>query len=167
MTTTTVTDIQSKREELSLDAVLKDFEHWRATKPNSSVPIPEELWKKIFRLSEQHSPATLRRLLGITSRQYNQKHNQLCADLNKPTLEAAQIPTVELCEVKVVSKETPKVVPKPAYKPLDVPATTTIIAEFCRPDGQIMKIHTTTNRFEELLQAFFKGNTDDTSHTET
>ena len=35
--------------------------------------------------------------------------------------------------------------------------TTTSVVELYRPDGMLMKIHFTTDRFEELLRAFFKA----------
>jgi hypothetical protein len=40
----------------------------------------------------------------------------------------------------------------------DIPlATNTLIVEFCRADGKIMKIHTTTESFSALMKAFFCG----------
>ena len=44
-----------------------------------------------------------------------------------------------------------------AYKPAEAFATNTSIVELRRPDGMLMKIHICTDRFEELLRAFFKG----------
>jgi hypothetical protein len=44
-----------------------------------------------------------------------------------------------------------------AYKPAEAFTTTTSVVELYRPDGMLMKIHICTDRFEELLRAFFKG----------
>ena len=62
------------------------------------------------------------------------------------------LPTaLEFCEVK--NKESYPL----AYKPAEAFATNTSIVELYRPDGMLMKIHICTDRFEELLRAFFKG----------
>ena len=41
------------------------------------------------------------------------------------------------------------------YKPAEAFTTTTSVVELYRPDGMMMKIHFTTDRFAELLRAFF------------
>ena len=59
---------------------------------------------------------------------------------------------VEFCEVK----------PAAAYplvgKPAKAFSTETCVVELYRPDGMLMKIHICTDRFNELLTAFFNGN---------
>lgn len=44
-----------------------------------------------------------------------------------------------------------------AYKPAEAFATNTCVVELYRPDGMLMKIHICTDRFDELLNAFYKG----------
>lgn len=44
-----------------------------------------------------------------------------------------------------------------AYKPAEAFVTNTCVVELYRPDGMLMKIHICTDRFDELLQAFYKG----------
>jgi len=43
------------------------------------------------------------------------------------------------------------------YKPAEAFSTATSVVEIRRPDGMLMSIHICTDRFEELLRAFFKG----------
>lgn len=43
------------------------------------------------------------------------------------------------------------------YKPAEAFSTATSVVEIRRPDGMLMSIHICTDRFEELLSAFFKG----------
>lgn len=57
---------------------------------------------------------------------------------------------IDFCE----AKDTPS---SSLYKPARIPATNTLVVEFCRADGRIMKIHTTTDSFSELMKAFFGG----------
>jgi hypothetical protein len=58
-------------------------------------------------------------------------------------------PHIDFCEVNQTQT--------PLYKPARIPATNTLVVEFCRADGRIMKIHTTTDSFSELMKAFFAG----------
>lgn len=42
------------------------------------------------------------------------------------------------------------------YQKGDILATNTVIVEIFNPAGQRMRIHTVTQRFKELLSAFYK-----------
>jgi hypothetical protein len=58
---------------------------------------------------------------------------------------------IDFCEVQ--EKESYPL----AYKPAEAFATNTCVVELYRPDGMLMKIHICTDRFDELLRAFYKG----------
>ena len=136
--------------KLSLDNVLDEMERWRANKdPHKPTSIPDELWHKIFMLAKQYPPSKIRVLFGISNQQYQRKFKQLFPKEIYP-----EFSEVDLCEVN-----TPSVV-----SPHDIPATNTVIVEFIRKDGQIMRIHTTTHHFQKLIQAFFEGGLDAASH---
>jgi len=53
-----------------------------------------------------------------------------------------------LCEVKI----TPK---KSSYQPQSLPSGKTLVVEFCRADGRVMKIHTTQDSIPTLMKAFY------------
>lgn len=59
--------------------------------------------------------------------------------------------SIDFCEVQE------KMTYPLAYKPAEAFATNTCVVELYRPDGMLMKIHICTDRFEELLHAFYKG----------
>jgi hypothetical protein len=63
---------------------------------------------------------------------------------------------IELAPQKLDFCEAKPAIPL-AYKPAKAFDTTTSIVELYRPDGMLMKIHICTDRFEELLRAFFNG----------
>ena len=132
----------------SIDSILKEMEAWRASKKSGydPTPIPEELWHKIFSLGKVHSLTKIKALFGISSSQYNKKYAQLYPDTPQKIDDA--LASIDFCEVK--PKES-------IYQPLNIPATNTVIVEFCRGDGKIMKIHTTTHSFKDLIQGFFTG----------
>jgi len=51
-------------------------------KPNASAAIPDELWRKIFTLAKTHTASKIRSLLGISTKQYNSKYEQMLAHTN-------------------------------------------------------------------------------------
>jgi hypothetical protein len=63
--------------------------------------------------------------------------------------------TVEFCEVP--RKPAPAPATPLVHKPAQAFTTNTSVVEVYRPDGMLMKIHICTDRFEELLRAFFNG----------
>ena len=67
------------------------------------------------------------------------------------TLSNASTEALDFCEVQ--DKATYPL----GYKPAEAFATNTCIVELYRPDGMLMKIHICTDRFDELLHAFYKG----------
>ncbi|NRA88697.1 MAG: hypothetical protein HRU28_15210 [Rhizobiales bacterium] len=134
--------------KVSLDEVLVELENWRANKPSPTASIPDSLWHKIFALAKIHTETKIRSLLSISTKQYNSKYAQLFSPKATSTASNAKI---DLCQIKTPAPE------KAVYQPLKIPASNTIVAEFYRPDGCIMKIHTTTESFSSLINAFFEA----------
>jgi hypothetical protein len=132
----------------TLQDVLQEFEQWRATKSNPGEPIPDPLWRNIFTLANTISPAKLRAIFGMSNAQYQRKFHELTPDANGALAQSppASPPPLAFCEAKVR---------QPFYQPQKLPSTPTMVVEFCRADGQLMKIHTTTDSFKALLSLFF------------
>lgn len=132
-----------------LDTVLKEMAVWRENKViHKQTAIPDELWRKILSLGNYHGATKIRSLFGISSKQYESKQQQIAGTISQPNTTH-----VEFCQVAA----TP---PQPAYKPEAIPtinANTVTVVEFCRHDGNIMKIHTTTQHFKTIIQSFFEG----------
>lgn len=152
----------------SLDEVLTAIEDWRANKPNASTAIPDPLWCKIFTLAKTHTASKIRALLGISTKQYNSKYEQFfthpTAD-KKQSSEQKQADIIDLCQIK--TSPPPQPTSASMYKPLKIPATNTIIAEFRHADGRIMKIHSTSDSALQLIQAFFQDLTNAPDHVKT
>jgi hypothetical protein len=136
---------------LSLDVVLEEMHRWRQNKdPLKQKTIPDELWHKIFKLAKHYPPAKIRVLFAVSNSQYQKKFKQLY-----PNEVADESSEVDLCEVKTQSS---------VYRSFNIPASNTVIIEFIRQDGPIMRIHTTTDHFQQLIQAFFAGGNDAANH---
>ncbi len=139
---------------LNLEAVLQQLEDWRTTKDqHQQISIPDSLWHNIFALTKTHSPVKLRGLFGISTAQYKKKYEQLYSNQNNYGLKNKN-PSAAMNFYEVPP-------PRKNNKPMDlepyVPVTTTLIVEFSRADGKIMKIHTTTDNFKNLIDAFYAG----------
>jgi len=138
----------SQGNAVTLDDVIQSITHWRATKNNRNVPIPDTIWKDIFILFKKFPEQTLCSALCITKLQFQRKLEEQKFSSTMPS-QPPELPRMDFCEVKTPSP--------PIYKPAKIPATNTLVVEFCRADGRIMKIHTTTDSFAELMKAFFAG----------
>jgi len=141
-----------KNAAITLDSVMSEMEDWRSNKTNRGNRIPDELWRKIIYLAEKHSLSKIRALFGVSKDQYDTKYNEL-GSMNAVTKETAS-PEVEFREVK--TKRDPHPAATERYHMPDLPATNTVVVELFRGDGKLMKIHMTTHRFKELLQAFYE-----------
>lgn len=162
----TVTDFKANISKPTLDGTLKDFEQWRATKTNPATPIPDALWSKLFDLANQYSPATVKRLFGISAKQYNAKLQEFQSKqrdsaqttqhkpISQPNIKNKELISKgnghsnELCQINIKKKESP-------YELAPLPSAKTVIVEFCRSDGKIMKIHTTQDSITNLINTFF------------
>lgn len=147
---------------LSIDTVLQELQHWRDNREvHKEISIPETLWKKIFSLAKTHNPVKIRSLFGISCQQYQNKFNQY---FPPPDKAASTQPTdsapVQFCQAEVNSK------PPPLYQPLKIPATNTLVVEFCRSDGQVMRIHATHECLATIMPLFFNGDAHARHHTQ-
>jgi hypothetical protein len=148
-----VTEVANRTQTSSavtLDDVIKAMEQWRANKRRQAEQIPESIWQQIFALLERFSESTLRSALRISAAQFQRK----LAEYNRQAVASeTPLPVMDFCEVK----KSPSLLKNSLYKPAKIPATNTLVVEFCRADGQVMKIHTTTDSFAQLMKAFFIG----------
>ena len=147
------TSATASTANLSLADVLQAFEQWRAAKTNPGEPIPQALWQQIFALEKSFSSAKLRTLFGISQAQYQKKYLEFypAAKVDAPLPAASSAATpFTFCEVKPARTSVYQSSPVPIPEP-------PLIIEFCRPDGQIMKIYTSTDRLNALLTQFFAG----------
>jgi len=154
----------------SIDDVLKEIEDWRVKKPNASTAIPDTLWQKIFALAKTHTASKIRSLLGISTKQYNTKYEQMFAHAKADKEQCSnQTPAdlIDLCQVKTSPLPPPPRSATSPYKSLKIPASNTIVAEFYRSDGRIMKIHSTSESFSCLIQAFFQDLKNVADHVQT
>ncbi len=143
---------QSNDGAAALLSTLNEFTQWRTQKKTPAEKIPDELWLKLFSHETTHSIPQLRSIFNVTNKQYEQNQNRLLANTETQKNEAKEsslsneLP--KLCEV------TLKAAPENPYKPDALPSGKTLVVEFCRSDGQIMKIHTTQDSIPTLMQSF-------------
>ena len=166
----------------SLDEVFKAVQHWRDHKTDyKGVGIPDDIWVKIFQLESQgYTGIQLRRLFGLNSAQYSRKYMTLTQEDNSATIDATpkSVKTkppmpppgefgeaiVSSAQQAVPSLETVaanqtrqalsqlKSTHRQAESYLDI---NTVIVECIRPDGHRLKIHTTSERLDVVMQNFF------------
>jgi hypothetical protein len=145
---------------ITINSLLQEIEEWRTKQGRTKGPIPDAFWNKIFILAKTHPPSRLRAILGISTTQYNKKLNQ------QGPIPLPSTPKPTLAEPAVTNGAEDSVPPliewknlkgKPTYEPAKGLAINTVVVEFTRADGHVMKIHTTTQSFKELLQLFFEG----------
>jgi hypothetical protein len=142
---------------ITLDSVKQALDAWRLAKERPGERVPKILWKQIIALLDKHSEVEVRCALKITPTQlsrgkflYQAKDNPKESN-NTSSVRLAPKEPIDFCE----AEEEPTY--PLAYKPAEAFATNTSVVELRRPDGMLMKIHICTDRFEDLLQAFFKG----------
>lgn len=141
-----------KSSSVTIDSVKKALNSWRLTKENRNAKIPEDLWEQIAVLLTLHSEREVRSALILTPIQMERAKQSASVQHGlKETNVSRPMEPIDFCEA-----QEPASFPL-AYKPAEAFATNTSIVELRRPDGMLMKIHICTDRFEELLRAFFKG----------
>jgi hypothetical protein len=147
-----VTPIKSK--ELTLERVKEALTSWRASKKRANEGIPVALWQQIFELLGKHTETEIRSVLHLTPTQM-ERGSALLDEAQRlhqeSVLASTHEPPMDFCQVQ----EKPSY--PLAYKPAEAFATNTCVVELYRPDGLLMKIHICTDRFDELLNAFYKG----------
>lgn len=154
MAISNVTSISSKLSQpqsITLDDVILALQNWRKNKTNSSERIPTKIWDQIFILLNTISASKLCKEAGISSaqlRKAKEDYNSRTKSIDNQSSPTNIQEPIDFCEV------TPPKSPLD-YKPAEAFTTTTSVVELYRPDGMLMKIHFTTDRFPELLRAFF------------
>jgi hypothetical protein len=141
-------------ESITLQQIKESMQQWRLQKKNRSEKIPDDIWDMIFTLIKTTPESHVLTALSIGKAQFESKalerriSHRITEEPPPPKNQAAEN-DIEFCEA---DSEYPL-----AYKPAKTFNTTTSVVELYRPDGMLMKIHICTDRFEELLRAFFKG----------
>lgn len=146
-------------KELTLGGVLDEIETWRAQKNSQGEAIPELIWDKFFLLHQHHDVRKLRAVLGISKEQYERKSRERAParpivgtdDQNSVDQQgtadgvAAEQELVTVCEVKTQLPYEPQELPKP---------TDCMVIECHKPDGCVMKFHTTATKLRQVLREF-------------
>lgn len=141
-----------KSSSVSLDSVKTAIKMWRASKTKQNEKIPAHIWDQVFALVETIRESTVFSALSITKPQFDaEKRARLLVETSEAQDNWSNDNDVEFCEA------TPSSSIPLAYRPAKAFTTSTSVVELYRPDGMLMKIHLCTDRFEELLSAFFKG----------
>jgi hypothetical protein len=132
---------------ITLDDLVMEVNDWRANKRSRNERIPEYIWQKVFALLKKFPDSTICAALGIPKAKLNQEREErkYVKTVELVLTDEPESSPVDFCEAEEEA----------LYKPARIPATNTLIVEFCRADGRIMKIHTTTDSFAELMKAFF------------
>lgn len=147
-----VTPIKSK--ELTLAMVREALNNWRTSKKKSNEGIPVAIWRQIFELLGKHTETEIRSALHLTPIQMERGsalvYEEQPLDGGDELACTKELP-IDFCEVQEKASYPL------AYKPAEAFATNTCVVELYRPDGMLMKIHICTDRFDELLNAFYKG----------
>ena len=138
-------------ERVRLESVRESLERWRAGKTKRNEKIPAPIWDQLFILLKNLPESKTLASLSITPVQYYKEKESRQAVVSDERKATPQAETMDFCEAQKESA-----IPL-AYKPAKAFTTTTSVVELYRPDGMLMKIHLCTDRFEELLRAFFKG----------
>ena len=162
MSTTNITPISRLQPRLTesaitLDSVKATINKWRETKKTSSEKIPITLWDQILTLLETAPESRTLAALNVTRPQLETERRRRQSQIEPTNKDDATThsESIDFCEVKQHKPEpgTGGLV----YKPAESFSTTTSVVEVYRPDGMLMKIHICTERFSELLSAFFKA----------
>jgi hypothetical protein len=148
---TPINRIQSKPKTGSenLAALRQALDHWRLTKTKPNEKIPFSLWEQIFALLTTEPETKVLTALSLTKVQLERERQRRIGAPEGKTASCTN--PIAFCEAR--SKPEIPLVSKKAK----AFSTTTSVVELYRPDGMLMKIHLCTDRFEELLHAFFKG----------
>jgi hypothetical protein len=142
---------------VTLDSVKAAINAWRETKKSASEKMPTILWDQILALLETAPESRTLAALNVTRPQLEaeRRRRQSQSELSTKAGSTDHLEPIDFCEVKQRK-------PEPStgglvYKPAESFSTTTSVVEVYRPDGMLMKIHICTERFSELLSAFFKA----------
>lgn len=142
--------------DITLENVQTALNIWRQNKTTRGEKIPTYLWDQIIHLLNKNPKFMSKTLaaLGIGRSQLEaekQRRQSIAPPVN--TQPSSTIEELDFCGVNQKPEPTYPL----AYKPAETFSTTTSVVELYRKDGALMKIHICTERFDELLRAFFNG----------
>ena len=142
-------DNQGSNNGVNIGELLNQLETWRSQKGNRSEAIPDDIWQKVFSLEAQFGPKRLRAMLNISNKQYDNKRNELLGSHQQnddciPEPDTITPQPAPFCQAKV----------KPSFPKVDTLNLETVVVELHRADGNVMKVHTTTASFQEIIHAF-------------
>lgn len=159
MTNNNVTSIKFQTSQptdsVTLAGVQDVLNVWRQNKKTRGEKIPEHIWDLVLRLLKTNPGPESKTLaaLGILRPQLEAEKQRRQSITLPEEKKSASIEKLDFCEVKKVQEPSYPLV----YKPAEAFTTTTSVVELYRKDGALMKIHICTERFDELLRAFFNG----------
>lgn len=150
-----VTPITHHQSNVTVASVSEAINTWRRTRKKMNEKMPTHLWDLVISLlkTEPGSDSKILAMLCLTKPQLQaekQRRQPIGASADN---QSAPIETLDFCEVKTIQEPSYPL----AYKPAEAFTTTTSVVELYRKDGALMKIHICTERFDELLRAFFNG----------
>ena len=155
MSKNNVTSITKVQTNLTLASVNEAINAWRQTRKRSNERMPTHLWDQVFTLIKTDSGPDSKILaaLCLTRPQMEAEKQRRKPITSSTDKQSSSVAELDFCEVKTIQEPSYPL----AYKPAEAFTTTTSVVELYRKDGALMKIHICTERFDELLRAFFNG----------
>lgn len=140
---------------VTLARVKETVNTWRQNKRTRGEKIPEHLWDLVINLLQNNTGRESKILadLGITRAQLETEKQRRQSIPSPAHNKPGDLEELAFCEVTKAQEPNYPL----AYKPAEAFSTTTSVVELYRKDGALMKIHICTERFDELLRAFFNG----------
>jgi hypothetical protein len=153
-----VTPINKVQSDVTLASVNEAITAWRQTRKKSNEKMPSCLWDQVFILlrTNQQTDSKILATLSLTRPQLEaetKRRKAVTSSTSSADSQSASVEALDFCEVKTIQEPSYPL----AYKPAETFTTTTSVVELYRKDGALMKIHICTERFDELLRAFFNG----------
>lgn len=150
-----VTQITKHHSHLTLASVRSAINGWREARTRSNEKMPGYLWDQVLHLLTIESGVDSKILaaLSLTRPQLEAERQRRSLISSSEQDSSSQVEELDFCEVNKAQEPAYPL----AYKPAETFTTTTSVVELYRKDGALMKIHICTDRFDELLRAFFSG----------
>jgi hypothetical protein len=142
-------------DSVTLESVQNALKVWRQNKKTRGEKIPGHIWELVFHLLKTNPGPESKTLaaLGILRPQLEAEIKRRQSIMTPVDKKSTSVEELDFCEVKTIQEPSYPL----AYKPAEAFTTTTSVVELYRKDGALMKIHICTERFDELLRAFFNG----------
>jgi hypothetical protein len=145
--------INNTNNKPSLKEVAEQLRAWRHNRAPGNNKIPDLIWNNIFELAKEYPRGVICKQFAISGSQFTKNLKKL------GSLEQIYSDPVALCQVPASPKDIS------ASKQINIPSPLqTLIVEYVRADGLVMKIHTTNMALLDLIQTFFKADTNAANH---